>query len=184
MARCWLAPKNIHVITLQQSFRDCGWVLTCSNKCLWDCTVAKVQRLWQITIHSWCQVSLHSGVFGPIPANMSVLQSPSGSLPVERLYGLYPMPSKQGKHFSLCGPWTPPTPPPPPDPRHCCLLLRIHPSSPPEHHQVLSYGIPTLHSPAYRTLMVLKPSPLSLSMVLGNSFLQSLVSVPTLSLSL
>ena len=43
----------------------------CHRKCSWDDAVAEVQRLWQITTHSWCQVSLHSGVFVPVPANVA-----------------------------------------------------------------------------------------------------------------
>ena len=84
-------------------------VLAFPRKCSYSRTVAKVQRLWQIITHSWCQVSLHSGVFAPIPTNVADLQGTLGPLPVGRPYGLYQMHSKQGNCFSPCGTWTPQT---------------------------------------------------------------------------
>ena len=50
-----------------------GWVPACPRKCSCHHAVAEVQKLQQITIHSWCQVSLHSGIFVPIPANVAAL---------------------------------------------------------------------------------------------------------------
>ena len=64
------------------------------QKHLGDCATAGVQRLWQITTYSSCQVSLYSGVFIPIKANMAALQGSLGPLPMGRLYGLYQMHSK------------------------------------------------------------------------------------------
>ena len=79
------------------------------RKKLCNRAATKVQRLWQITTHSQCQVSLHSGVFVLIPANAAILQGPLGLLPVGGSYGLYQMPSKQGNCFSPCGPQIPRT---------------------------------------------------------------------------
>ena len=65
MVRCQLAPENVRVIPQQQRFRD-----------------------YDKPQHSWCQFSPHSGVFVPIPANVSVFQGLMGPLPVGRPYGL------------------------------------------------------------------------------------------------
>ena len=72
--------------------------------------MAEVQRLWQFTTHFWHQVSPHSGIFVPIPANVAVFWVLLGTFPVGRLYSLYQMHSMQGGCFSSCGIWTPQTP--------------------------------------------------------------------------
>ena len=102
-----------------------GWVLACPRKLSHDSAAVEVQRLWQITTHSWCQVSLHSGLFVPITAKVAVLWGLLESLPVGRTYDLYKMLSKQGTASPLVahGPL-----------RHCCLLLRICFTSPSGHH--------------------------------------------------
>ena len=84
-----------------------GQVLTCPRKCSCNHTVAEVQRIWQITTHSQCQVLPHSGTFAPIPANMAGLWGPLGPLPVGKPYGLYQINSKQGYHLSPYGTRTP-----------------------------------------------------------------------------
>ena len=60
------------------------WVPVCPRKRLSDSAAAEVQRLWQITTHIQHQVSPHSGVFVPIPANVAALRGPLGTLPVRR----------------------------------------------------------------------------------------------------
>ena len=59
-------------------------VLFCPRKCSGDHAAAKVQILEQNTTHSQHQVSLHSGIFVPIPAHMAALRGPLGPLPVGR----------------------------------------------------------------------------------------------------
>ena len=102
-----------------------GWVLACPRKLSHNSAAVEVQRLWQITTHSWCQVSLHSGLFVPITAKVAVLWGLLGPLPVGRMYDLYKMLSKQGTPSPLVahGPL-----------RHCCLLLGICSTSSSEHH--------------------------------------------------
>ena len=98
-----------------------GQVPPCPRKCSCNCTVAEIQRLWQIITHSQCQVSLYSGIFVPIPANVAALWGPLGPLPVRRLYGLYQMHSNQENHFSSCGTRAPQTPLPAPGDLPCFL---------------------------------------------------------------
>ena len=105
-----------------------GQVIAYPRKCLSDCSMAEVQRLWQTTIYSWCQVSLHSGVFVPISANMAALQGLLGPLPVGRPYGLYQMHSKQGNSFFPCGMWTTQTLLPSPG-DYPCFLTRAPPGT-------------------------------------------------------
>ena len=85
--------------------------------------------------------------------------------------------SKQGNHFFLCGTWTIKTLLPVPG-EFAFFLTRMPPGT------ELQNMFTTLFVTLYRILMVLKPSPLSSSVVLGNRFLvQSFVSVFTLSFS-
>ena len=79
-----------------------GQVPACPRRRSGDCTVAEVQRLWQTTTHGRCQVSSHSGVFVPVPADVTALQGPLGLLPVGRPYGLYHMLSERGNRFCPC----------------------------------------------------------------------------------
>ena len=84
-----------------------GQVPACPRKSSCDRAMAEVQRLWQITTHSWPQVSLHYGIFVPVPANVASLWGPLGPFPLGRPYGFYQILSNQGNHFSPCGTQTP-----------------------------------------------------------------------------
>ena len=106
-----------------------GWVLVSPRKCSCNHAVEEVQRVWQITTHSWCQVSPQSLVFVPIPANIAALQGPLGIC----LWGGHMASTKCSPSkgtASLCVAHMPLRP-------HC-LLLVIHPISSPEHCQTLS----------------------------------------------
>lgn len=103
----WLGPKT----TLWgRVLLSGGWVLAYPRKHLCDCTAVKVQKLQQITTYTRHQLSTHSGVFVPIPANIATLLDPLAPLLVGRPYGVYQMPFEQGTCFSPCGTWTPQTP--------------------------------------------------------------------------
>ena len=106
-----------------------GLLPACSRKHSCYHAVAEVQRLWQITTHSQHQISLHSGIFVPIPANVAAFQGPLGPLSVGRPYSLYQM---------LSEPEEPILPLWEMDPLdHAACFWGIHPTSP-EHHQALS----------------------------------------------
>ena len=121
---------------------------------------AEVQTLWQTTTHSQCRVSPQSGVFVPVAANVAVLWSLLGPLPVGRSCGLYFPGRETASPLVAQGPLRP-----------LYLPLGICPTSSPEHYLELQ----TLCSTVYRILVVLKPSPVFLSLVLGNRFLVCLV---------
>ena len=106
-----------------------GRVPACPRKCSCICAIVEVQILWQTTTHSQHQVSPHSGIFVPIPANMAVLWGPLGPLPMGRPYSLYPMLSSRGT--------TSPHVVHRPLGLHC-LLPGIHPTSSLQHHQALN----------------------------------------------
>lgn len=81
-----------------------GLVLACPRKHLCDCIAAEVQRLWEITTHSQCQVLLYSEAFFPVPTN--VAGSP-GIFAAGKLYGLYQKHYKQEEPLLPVATWTP-----------------------------------------------------------------------------
>ena len=105
-----------------------GWVLTCPRKHSCYHTATQVQRLWQITTHSWHQVSMYFGVFVPMPANVAALQGSLGPLPVGRPYDSTKCSLSKGtiSPYVAHGPLRP----------HC-QLLRILSVSSWEHHHAL-----------------------------------------------
>ena len=120
------------------------------SKCSGDCTAANAQSLCLGASLPWkkftrlCSSSVSGfmenhnthlapgftlNILVPTPANMVVLQSPLGPLPVWWPHSLYQMSSQQENHLSPCGPRTPWT----------SLSAPGDSSFPPEHRQVPSY---------------------------------------------
>ena len=126
-----------------------------------DCAAGEVQTTANHNTRP-PRVSPHSGILLPIPANESALQGPLGPLPMGRPYGLYQMHSKRGNRFTPCRPWTPQTPLPAPghSPRF--------PTRAPSGTELRNFR---LYFTVCTSLVVLKPTPFSPSVVLGNGFL-------------